>query len=218
MVDFGDLKERTRPYRHWLASQFVDAATIREINASWPAENEADWLIEQGRFAKKGALMFPRRLHEPAQRLAGQLYSSESCAALSALVGIELQPDPWFLDGPLVPRLGGGLHEIHPGGLLKMHVDFDRHPSGLKRVVNLLVYLNEDWRDEWGGALELHGKSIAMIPPRAGTAVLFVTDSTSWHGHPQPLQCPANRTRRSLALYYYAQAENAERETTVYKK
>lgn len=217
--DLSTLREFKKPYRHWISKQFLSPEVIREINATWPAETEADWLIEQGKFAKKGALMFPRPLHDAAQRLAVELYSPEVCKELSDYVGIELVPDPWFTEGPLVPRLGGGLHEIHPGGLLKMHCDFDKHPSGLRRIVNLLVYLNEDWKDEWGGALELHGSSEpAVIPPRGGTAVLFVTDGQSWHGHPKPLACPPNRTRRSLALYYYTASDDGSRLTTVYRK
>lgn len=217
-VDFGSLQGFAKPFQHWISERFVDAHTVRTINAEWPDEKEADWLIEQGRFAKKGALMFPRPLHEPAQNLAIELYSQAACATLSSIVGVELQPDPWFIEGPIVPRLGGGLHEIYPGGLLKMHCDFDRHPSGLKRVVNLLIYLNEDWQDEWGGALELHGDTIVKILPRGGTAVLFVTDGNSWHGHPHPLVCPEWRTRRSLALYYYTASGRTARETTLYRK
>jgi hypothetical protein len=103
-----------------------------------------------------------------------------------------------------------------------MHVDFDKHPSGLQRAANLLIYLTPGWRKEWGGALELtraNGLGRTLIYPEGGTAVLFETHGASWHGHPQPLACPEGITRRSLALYYYREPVAAPtRETTVYRK
>jgi hypothetical protein len=220
MIDFADLRRNKRPFEHWVAHRFVDDDTVRRINAAWPAEDQADWYVENVGYVKKAALMFPRALHAPAQQLATELYSPESCAALSELVGFELQPDPWFSEGPLLPRVGGGLHEIGCGGLLKIHVDFDAHPTGLQRAANLLIYLNEGWQDAWGGALELHGAgSVTTIYPRAGTAAFFVTDGNSWHGHPHALACPPDRARRSLALYYYRPPSGAmKRSTTVYRK
>lgn len=220
MPDFADLEQRGKPFRHWVGETFLDADTVEAINAAWPAPDAADWLHEEGRFSRKSALMFPRALHAPAQRLAEQLYSPEACDAVSALLGFRALADPWFREGPLLPRLGGGLHEIYRGGLLKMHVDFDKHPSGLQRAANLLIYLTPDWQDAWAGALELGGGSYrARIYPRGGTAVLFESNGHSWHGHPTPLACPEHVTRRSLALYYYRMPERRpERETTQYRK
>jgi hypothetical protein len=33
--------------------------------------------------------------------------------------------------------------------------------------------------------------------------VVFATTDFSYHGHPSPLNCPEDRTRRSVAMYYY---------------
>lgn len=219
-MNFTALKESRQPFRHWVGDGFINADIVRNINKHWPSSDYEGWRIETGKAAaSKGSLLFPRRLPGPAQELAEALNGPAALAELSALVGIELHPDPWLLDGPLSPGLGGGLHEIHCGGLLKVHVDFERHPSGLRRVANLLVYLNEDWREEWGGALELHGKTVTSIAPLGGRAVLFVTGPDSWHGHPHPLACPPGRTRRSLALYYYAKSADVEqRAKTVYRR
>lgn len=173
---------------------------------------------ERRDYTTKSAIMFPRKLHEPAQRIAASLFAADSVAAVSKLTGFPLLPDPWFEDGPLMPRVGGGLHEIHRGGLLKMHVDFSTHPSGLTRVLNFLIYLNQEWDESWGGALEL-GNGEVKISPNGGTAVIFETTGRSWHGHPHPLACPEGKTRRSLALYYYwKRSVPPERMTTVYRE
>jgi hypothetical protein len=39
--------------------------------------------------------------------------------------------------------------------------------------------------------------------------VIFSTTDFSYHGHPEPLNCPDNRSRRSLALYYYTNGRPA---------
>ena len=121
---------------------------------------------------------------------------------LQELTGIEetLLPDPYLE--------GGGFHEIKPGGFLKLHVDFHKHKrSHLDRRLNLLVYLNEDWDDSYGGHFELWERDMSRcavrIAPLFNRVALFSTTGDSWHGHPDPLTCPEDRSRKSLALYYY---------------
>lgn len=108
---------------------------------------------------------------------------------------------------------GGGIHHIPPGGKLGIHVDFSRPKWNVNtfRRCNALLYLNDDWRDEWGGHLELWddslrngGKCITKVKPDFNTLVIFGTKKASWHGHPHPLQCPPNRARQSFAAYYYS--------------
>jgi hypothetical protein len=212
------LKRFDGPFTHYVDTYFMPIETVRMINEEWPAVDDERWHHERRDYARKSALLFPHRLPPIAQSVATFFYGPNNRKWLSGLIGHELLPDPWFTDGPLMPRVGGGLHEITKGGMLGIHTDFDAHPTGLTRCANLLIYLNEDWQDEWGGALELHGDTVASIPVHAGTAVLFETNGTSWHGHPQPLKCPPYRSRRSLALYYYRKPTGPhERTTTVYR-
>jgi Rps23 Pro-64 3,4-dihydroxylase Tpa1-like proline 4-hydroxylase len=120
---------------------------------------------------------------------------------LEALTGIEgLIPAPYFG--------GGGLHQIEPGGFLKIHADFNVHPKlKLDRRLNMLVYLNKDWRDEYGGHLELWDRDLSAcrkkILPSFNRTVIFSTTDTSFHGHPHPLTAPVGMSRKSVSLYYY---------------
>lgn len=121
---------------------------------------------------------------------------------LQKLTGIEevIIGDPYFN--------GGGLHEIKRGGLLKIHADFNKHPIlELDRRINALVYLNKDWKEEYGGHFQLWDKEmkhcVNKILPKFNTLAIFSTTSESYHGHPDPLTCPDDRSRKSLALYYY---------------
>ncbi len=104
---------------------------------------------------------------------------------------------------------GGGLHEIKSGGVLKIHTDFNRHPFlNLDRRVNVLVYLNKNWQDSYGGHLELWNKNMSncekKILPSFNTVAIFSTTDFSNHGHPDPLNCPTNISRKSIALYYFS--------------
>jgi hypothetical protein len=70
------------------------------------------------------------------------------------------------------------------------------------------LYLNKNWEEEWGGDLQLWNKDMSMcvkkILPIFNRMSIFSTTGNSWHGHPDPLTCPDNRSRKSLALYYYS--------------
>jgi hypothetical protein len=114
--------------------------------------------------------------------------------------------------------MGGGLHQIERGGYLKIHADFNRHPKfKLERRLNLLLYLNENWKEEYGGHLELWNREMThfvhKILPTFNRCVIFNTTDTSYHGHPEPLACPQGMTRKSLALYYYSNGRPAEEES-----
>jgi hypothetical protein len=107
------------------------------------------------------------------------------------------------------------LHQIKKGGFLNIHADFTAHPyqRNWARRVNLLIYLNEDWDESYGGHLELWDKNakqcVKKIQPIANRCVIFSTDADSFHGHPTPLTCPDGRSRKSIALYYFT--EHAKR-------
>jgi hypothetical protein len=115
---------------------------------------------------------------------------------------------------------GGGIHRTGRGGFLKIHADFSWYERlKLYRRINVLLYLNEGWRDEWGGHLELWDCDmkgpVGRVAPVLGRMVVFNTDADSFHGHPEPLACPEDVSRNSLALYYYTAepTQNGRRST-----
>ena len=110
---------------------------------------------------------------------------------------------------------GGGLHEIKNGGVLKIHTDFNRHPFlDLDRRVNVLIYLNKNWKDSYGGHLEFWNKNVSKcekkISPSFNTMAIFSTTDFSNHGHPDPLNCPLEMSRKSIALYYFSHGRPKE--------
>jgi len=73
--------------------------------------------------------------------------------------------------------------------------------------------LNKDWEDDWGGHFELWDREmkscVKKVPPRFNTMAMFTTTDFSYHGLPNPIMCPEDRSRRSIALYYYTNGRPA---------
>lgn len=105
----------------------------------------------------------------------------------------------------------GGYMRCEPGGFLDLHYDFTGHVRlPLKRCLNVLVYLNRDWRPEWGGQLELHSNDEltnpkhreVLVEPLFNRTVIFSTDR-ALHGHRRPVACPSGRARMLFSAFYY---------------
>ena len=116
---------------------------------------------------------------------------------------------------------GGGYHGHNNGGILSKHLDYDIHPKlGMQRKLNMIIYLSKDWQKGWGGSLGLwsgdenNAHSLEKkIDVKFNRAIIFDTTQNSWHGLVNPVKCPDNTIRKSLAVYYVhpAPLKNTER-------
>jgi hypothetical protein len=140
-----------------------------------------------------------------ARQLLEELNSPEFIQFVEGITGIEgLIPDP--------DHFWGGLHASAKGFFQSIHTDFERHPTpGLFHRVNALLYLNSEWDPEYAGDLEMWPKDMstcgAKIAPLLGRVVIFVTGPNTLHGLPDPIMCPPDRFRLSLASYYYTREQ-----------
>ena len=200
----ADQYRSAKPFPHVVIDDFLDAALLKRVVENFPSiENKQYFDRDQER------LKFQYQPHEISSGLVRNLFAELNGQAflgfLEELTGISgLLPDPYFE--------GGGLHETKRGGHLGVHADFNGHDRlKVERKLNLLIYLNEDWSDAYGGQLELWDQEmrdcVVRVKPVFGRAVIFNTALDSFHGHPDPLECPADRSRRSIATYYYQAPE-----------
>jgi len=197
---------QNQPCPHILLEDFLNPETALVMAAQFPQSGSATWT--QYKHANENKLGLAKRQLFPSAiaAVSDELNSPEFVAWISALTGIPgLRADPMLE--------GGGLHQSGRGGYLNVHTDFSMHhfhPNWHRRV-NLILYLNAGWREEWGGALELWEKNMARCgakyPPLLNHALIFTTDERSLHGFPDPLTCPEGESRKSLALYYYTVEE-----------
>jgi hypothetical protein len=196
------------PFPNIYFDDFFNAAELKAVLDEFPdLTQKADIKFDdpnQVKLASKGEYRFGPKTKEFMHYLNSQPFLE----FLSTLTGIEnLIPDPFFE--------GGGCHQIQPGGMLKIHADFNKHPkTKLDRRLNVLIYLNENWREDYGGHFELWDKEMKesrkKILPLFNRMAMFSTTSDSFHGHPNPLTCPPDRTRKSMALYYYTNGRPEE--------
>lgn len=195
------------PFPHIHLTPFLEPETANRVAAEFPSLYSAAWIrykhVNEHKLGLNKRDLFPASIGEIVDELNSQPFVSWLCA----LTGIpDLMPDP--------SMEGGGLHQAGRGGFLNVHTDFSvhHHRPHWQRRVNLILYLNPDWRETWGGALELWEKGMshraAQYLPLLNHAVIFNTDQDSLHGFPEPLCCPANVSRKSVALYYYTACGN----------
>ena len=155
-----------------------------------------DFVNERRKIQISDSSKFP----EPIAQLHAALASPAWFADLKHITGI-----PNLLADAKLG--GGGMHVTGPHGRLDVHVDFNFvKEQQWHRRLNVLVYLNADWDEAWGGAVELWDSKVKQchrtVYPRLNRCILFETSEISFHGV-QPLSCPPDRNRQSFAAYYY---------------
>lgn len=207
--------ESAAPFRHVVIDDFLRAAHASFLHDRFPGIDHPVWLDWRKRsghqYGKQGPGDSARfETLEPEFWLALNEFNSwKFVALLEQVTGIrKLIPDPYFS--------GGGMHQILRGGILDIHTDFNLYERlDLRRRLNVLIYLNQDWQPGYAGCLELwdgppgRGQCARSIAPLFNRAVIFHTNKESFHGHPAPWNAPEPLTRKSIALYYYTASEAA---------
>lgn len=212
-----------RPFRHCMVDGFFDPAFASALLEQFPAFERGNAVNEDGVAGGKSTVERIRSLGGAYAALDDCIQSPDFLALVGRLTGIDdLLYDPHYF--------GGGTHENRQGQSLDVHIDFNHHPAtGWHRRLNLIVYLNPDWQDDWGGALELHrdphdpaNDEVVAIAPAFNRCVVFETTEHSWHGF-QRIGLPPgmeSTSRRSVALYFYTRTrpeeESAPTHSTVY--
>jgi hypothetical protein len=197
-----------KPYPHIVLDNFFDPNIVDDILAEFPKPNAINWQTFDNRAEIKLASAAEASFGPMTRLFLYHLNSVTFLDFLGRVTGIDnLISDPHFE--------GGGLHQIVRGGKLAVHADFNKHRYyGLDRRLNLLLYLNKDWREEYGGHLELWNREMsgceAKVLPVFNRMMIFGTTDFTYHGHPDPLHCPEGMTRKSLALYYFSNGRPAE--------
>jgi hypothetical protein len=201
LADFN--RERflaAEPFPHVVFDDFLPEWVLDKVIAEFPDPGAVPWKEFKQASAKKLASEGDAFFGDFTRHLTAEFNSATFLQFLERLTGIEgLIADPYFF--------GGGLHQIETGGFLKVHVDFNRHETlKVDRRLNAIVYLNRDWDPAWGGGLELWDadmtRAVETVLPLFNRCVIFATPNAN-HGHPDPISCPPDRRRRSLAFFYY---------------
>jgi Rps23 Pro-64 3,4-dihydroxylase Tpa1-like proline 4-hydroxylase len=215
----GQTYASAQPYPHAVMDDFLPAEVLDGVLEKYPSPQELKWIKFNDAKQKKLASNAIEKLDEGTRNVLYFLNSSLILGFLERLTGIPgLIPDPYFV--------GGGLHQIERGGKLDIHADFNKlEKFNLDRRLNLIIYVNKNWKEEYGGHFELWDRDmkacVKKVLPVFNRCVVFSTTDTSFHGHPIPLSCPEGVTRKSMALYYYSngrpEQERSQSHSTLFR-
>jgi Rps23 Pro-64 3,4-dihydroxylase Tpa1-like proline 4-hydroxylase len=199
--------QTAHPFKHIVIDGLFESDFLQcAAEAFYPVEDSRWYQFHNAREVKLAIgdeTRFPPIIRNFMRELNSKIFL-EKLGALTGITG--LIPDPYMI--------GGGMHCIPRGGKLAIHADFNKHPiMNVDRRLNLLLYLNRDWHESYGGCLELWNKSMEhcskRVLPIFNRTVIFLTDDFSFHGHPDPLDCPQGYVRKSIAVYYYTNGRPA---------
>ncbi|MBS0569937.1 MAG: 2OG-Fe(II) oxygenase [Proteobacteria bacterium] len=214
--------QRAEPFRHVVIDDFFAPEFCAQLLAEFPPFERGNARNEAGELGNKSTVEKIRGLGPTYAALDDTIRTHGFLDLVGRITGIDdLLYDPWYF--------GGGTHENRQGQDLDAHVDFNRHPvERWHRRLNLIVYLNREWEDAWGGSLELHSDPralddrVTVITPLYNRAVIFETTERSWHGFSRIVLPAAKQalSRKSIALYFYTterpDEELADTHSTIY--
>jgi len=195
------------PFPFITLDNFIDEELALELASEFPDLDDPKLFVYENALEKKHALNDWNVYPPSTYKLLQFLNSEKVVQTFSELAGVQLYPDNGLH--------GGGWHMHAGGGKLNPHLDYSIHPKlGLQRKLNLIIYLSEGWQEEWGGSLGLWSNEKKKNAPkelihevniRFNRALLFDTTCNSWHGISKPVNCPKDRSRNSIAVYYLAE-------------
>ena len=201
--DFQTLNNRfvgTPPFPMIVLDNFLP----EDFASSMATECESIPLQHWTEFTRKGSFMreCKRLEHAPiALDFVNQMHSSLGMEWMTSITGIkDLIPDPYLT--------GAGYSRSFRGDSLQLHSDFNWNDQiKVHRMLSFIIYLNPNWQEEWGGALEFTDfnkeKVIQSVPPLFNRAIIWRYHKRGFHGYPNPLTCPENMSRNTFRLFYY---------------
>ena len=201
-----ELVLNNNPFPHLISNNFLPQDIVKQAEKEFIAFNE---LKDTGGYRYENLKYYFNdfsKMPKTIKTLISFFHSEEFILFLEKKFNLlNIIPD-WSL-------WGGGMHSSKTGGNLKVHSDFIfLRKKNTRRVLNLLLYLNSDWKNEWKGNIELWDKKmknkVMELPPNLNNVLIFRTDKDSNHGFPDNIMCPKNITRKSLALYYYVEEKS----------
>jgi Rps23 Pro-64 3,4-dihydroxylase Tpa1-like proline 4-hydroxylase len=204
---------RAKPFRHLCIDGFFTTGAAAQALADFPSFKAENAVNEFGVVGGKAVETKLASVSPFYKELYECMSSQPFLDVMSEITGIpDLLPD--------AKLFGGGTHENRDGQELDPHVDFNRMEDlSAYRRLNLLLYLNPEWKAEWGGSIELHSdphdpetNQISSFEPLFNRAVIFETNEISWHGFPK-IRLPENKkhlSRKSISIYLYTKNRPAE--------
>lgn len=215
---FAQEYQSGKPYNHICIDNFLPETVLRKVQSDLASlhDNEDSETFKRAQENLKTQYN-PDRLPSYSRELFHAFNSRPFLLFLEEMTGITgLIPDPYFI--------GAGIHRVNNGGHLDIHADFNLHKQmSVERRLNVLIYLNDEWREDWGGSFEIWendmSAKVKSFVPLFNRMCCFSTGSNTFHGNPEKVNHPNGEPRQSIALYYYTATWDPSRKshTTIFK-
>ena len=197
--ELNDKFLNAEPYEHIIIENFLNKEYAEDIYNNFPNDIE-NWYKYINPIEVKYAYDDINKLPKCLKDIFYLLSTEQMIKIISKITNISNLEYDQYLHG-------AGLHSLPRNGRLHMHLDYEKHPyTGKQRRLNIILYMNKEWKEEWNGQTELWNKDmsecITKCPIKYNSALLFKTDEISWHGIPNKIMCPENIFRNSIAYYY----------------
>jgi len=198
-----DLETEFRRHPEYSLLQ-LDNIIPQQIATQMSKEIDKIPLEDCKKFTRKGSCMYEHNKLDDtpvADQVVHALHSKTFIDWLQKVTDtVDLIPDPHLV--------GAGYMRSFQGDSLQVHTDFNwNNELRLHRMVNLIIYLNDDWKKEWGGNLQFYdtenNKLLSEVVPSLGNAVIWMYNNLAYHGYPEPMTCPKNKSRKGIRLFYY---------------
>lgn len=190
----------TPPFPMIVLDNFLPTNFILNLNEECVSIPNQYW----SEFTRKGSYMKECKQMQVAPvafNFVNEMHSALGMEWLAQVTGIkDLIPDPYLI--------GAGYSRSWNGDSLQLHTDFNWNDQlKLHRILSFIIYLNPNWKEEWGGALEFtdfnREKTIQKIPSIFNRAIIWRYHKRGFHGYPEPINCPKDQSRNTFRLFFY---------------
>lgn len=200
-LERGPAYRSAAPFPNAVFDNFLPTSLAKSLSEVFPGPDDIAWVERDNVNNRRRYQHDETKLPVLIREMLRELNSRQFVLFLETLTGIDnLMPDPYFI--------GGGVHMSTTGDFLNIHADFNwHHKLQAYRRVNALLYVTDEWREDWQGALEFWDKEmtgpVVSALPLFNRLVVFSTGEHSNHGQRLPNACPPGKYRKVLNLYYY---------------
>lgn len=201
------------PYPHLILDNLFSADTLDAVLDEMDEQSSRTWVEQNLAQLQKKSIRSAVDLGERTFAFFSQLHSAAFLYLLTEMTGITgLLPDPYLT--------GAGPTIMPSGGRFDVHADRNTdHYSGLRRRLVMLLYLNKNWRPEYGGQLEIWNTTASAmeksIEPVFNRAVFFEIGDKNFHAV-RPVTTGCGRDRRSLTVYFHTVDLNVVLHNSIY--
>ena len=191
--------QEAKPYRHLVIDEFLRPEIAAALYAHFPSMQALKTHWKRLNENKSEGSDFSQ-LHPCFSDLKQAVFHQEVANWITAITGIK---DVFITDD----SMGTGLSQGGDGSFLDVHIDFNvHHLSNVHRRLNLLLYLEKDWKEEYGGHLEMWNADVTncvkKVRPDFNRCIIFETNEISYHGYSK-ISLPTGVTRKSFFAYFY---------------